>query len=262
MLVEPSRNVGAYVVEGHIGQGHGHGCILSLRRREHNPTANPDPHAHGTLPVMATLDHLVYATNDLDRTVAHLTERFGVAPKVGGSHLNWGTRNQLLSFGNGTYFEIIGPDPSLPEPEQPRPFGVDHIAGESLVAWAVAVTDIDAACAASRRRGYDPGPAVAMQRATADGALLSWRLTTPPLEEFDGLVPFLLDWGSVAGSPMHPSASAPKGIRLLSLRAEHPSPDRVNEALGAIDAPLTVGLGAAPRLFAEIDTPNGPVTLT
>lgn len=211
---------------------------------------------------MATLDHLVYATDDLDRTVSHLTALLGVRPSVGGRHVGWGTRNELLSFGDGTYFEIIGPDLSQPEPDGPRPFDVDRIVGERLVAWAVAVRDIDDVVASAKARGYDPGSANAMQRATADGQTLAWRLTTPPLEEFGGCVPFLLDWGVLLGSPLHPSSTATPGVRLIGLRAAHPEPQRVQHALAALDVVFDVERSDTARLIADLETPTGRITLS
>eukprot|EP01041_Mallomonas_annulata_P036456 gene36456-59569_t len=56
------------------------------------------------------IDHLVYATDDLERTVASLGELLGVTPTPGGQHLGKGTRNELVALGDGAYLEIVGPD--------------------------------------------------------------------------------------------------------------------------------------------------------
>src|SRR5204862_3893621 len=125
-----------------------------------------------------------------------LAVRLGVRASAGGKHTGRGTHNALLSLGPSTYLEVIAPDPDQPAPAAPMPFGLDDVATgrDRLVAWALAVEDIDAAIASARRRGYDPGDAVAMERAAPDGTVLRWRLTVNAIA--GGAVPFLISWGS------------------------------------------------------------------
>ncbi len=206
------------------------------------------------------IDHLVFATLDLDATAADLEARTGVRAAPGGSHVGRGTRNQLLSLAAdgtaGPYLELIGPDPDQGEPVGPRPFGLDDVTASRLVGFAVTSDDLATVVAASRAAGYDPGEVAAMSRATPDGGLLQWELTPGP--GFDGLVPFVIDW---KGTP-HPSTTNPRGATLVSLRGEHPDPDGVRLALAALGVDIEVTQGATPALVAELDTPNGRITLT
>jgi hypothetical protein len=82
------------------------------------------------------LDHLVYATPDLDASVEELAERLGTDPVPGGAHPGWGTRNALIGLGPGSYLEVIGPDPGQPRSDHPRPFLIDELTSARLVTWA------------------------------------------------------------------------------------------------------------------------------
>ncbi|MEU6792154.1 VOC family protein [Nonomuraea wenchangensis] len=201
------------------------------------------------------LDHLVYATPDLDATVAELERRLGVRAAVGGRHPGLGTRNRLIGLGGRSYLEVIGPDPEQEEPAGPRPFLIDELDRATLVTWAVAVADLDAAVARARAQGYDPGEPRDMSRRTPSGDLLAWRLTPP---ERAGLVPFLIGWGAAR----HPTEDDLPRVEPVSLTVAHPDPGAVRPALAAVGATAALTEEPAPRLVAELAGRTGPVTLT
>ncbi|MER5293715.1 VOC family protein [Streptomyces pharetrae] len=207
--------------------------------------------------IPAHLDHLVLATPDLAATIADFTRRTGVTPAVGGTHVGLGTRNYLVGLGGAGYLEIIGPDPARSGPSGPRPFGVDGLPGPRTVTWAIRTTDLDAAIASARARGYDPGPARAMSRRTPDGTLLEWRLTDGVAAHPSGLVPFLIDWGT----SRHPTAGGLPVTPLLRLTATAPDPDGIRPLLAALDTGLALAEGPVGFSFT-IGTPRGPVTFT
>lgn len=209
-------------------------------------------------------DHLVYATRQLATTVAALESELGVRASSGGSHPNLGTCNYLLSLGDEMYLEIIGPDPAQPTPAGPRPFGIDELERARLVTWAIRESDLEGRVALARAGGYDPGAIQPMSRQSPNG-LLEWRLAKrSPLriddrgKGGDGVVPFLIDWGTTE----HPASAAAKGCRLRDLHAEHPDPQRIRDLLGLLAVDLEVRRGAVSRLVAVIETPSGNVTLT
>lgn len=205
--------------------------------------------------IPAHLDHLVLATPDLAATVADFARRTGVTPAPGGVHVGLGTRNHLVSLGNGGYLEIIGPDPERSEPGRPRPFEVDGITTARTVTWAISPPDLDAAVAAARAAGYDPGPAQPMSRRRPDGTLLRWRLTDGDDAHPSGLVPFLIDWGA---SP-HPTAADLPVTPLLCLSASAPDPAAIRPLLAALGTDLDLTAGPVALSFT-VDTPRGPVT--
>ncbi|KPI18436.1 Glyoxalase-like domain containing protein [Actinobacteria bacterium OK074] len=178
-------------------------------------------------PLPATLDHLVLATPDLAATVAEFTRRTGVTPAPGGVHVGFGTRNHLVGLGGTGYLEIVGPDPEQPEPQGPRPFGIDDLPSARTITWAISPPDLDAAVAAALAGGHDPGPVQSMSRRRPDGTLLKWRLTQGSSTHPSGLVPFLIDWGT---SP-HPSTADLPVTPLLSLSASTPDPAAIRTLL-------------------------------
>ncbi|MFC8096263.1 VOC family protein [Streptomyces sp. NPDC057301] len=205
--------------------------------------------------IPALLDHLVLVTPDLSATVADFARRTGVTPAPGGVHVGLGTRNYLVSLGGMSYLEIIGPDPEQSATDTPRPFAVDGLTVPRTVTWAISPPDLDAAIAAARARGYDPGPAQSMSRRRPDGTLLEWRLTDGDDAHPSGLVPFLIDWSAT----VHPTASDLPTTPLLSLSATAPEPDEIRPLLSALGTDLDLTTGPVGITFT-VDTLLGPVT--
>ncbi len=203
------------------------------------------------------LDHVAYGVPDLDAACHELAERLGVGPMPGGQHRGLGTHNAILALGEGAYLEVIAPDPNQPPPSRPRPFGLDALDDPRLVAWAAKAPDIESRVERARSAGYDPGNVIKLGRNLPDGGRLEWRLTFPEELAGDGLVPFLIDWGSTP----HPSITAPQGCTLLSLRGEHTQPELVRPLLQALEVDLEVANGRAPTLVATLQTPNGEIDL-
>jgi len=204
------------------------------------------------------LDHLVYAAPDLDLATVDLERRLGVRPGYGGKHAGGLTHNALLSLGEGTYLEIIAPVAGVTASAGTLPFGLGALTTPRLAAWAAAVDDLERRVETARVAGYDPGQMITGGRDLPDGSHLSWRLAVRPQPAGDGLVPFLIQWTSEP----HPSATAPKGCRFVTLRAEHPEPESVVDMLLALAVDLPVTAGAEPRLIATLETPNGRVELS
>ena len=206
-----------------------------------------------------TLDHLVYGTPDLETTVAEFTASTGITPIEGGRHLGRGTRNVLVGLGPTAYLEIIGLDREHPaDPGNVPPFGVADLTAARLLTWAVHPSDPDATVEDAAAAGVDLGPLLPMSRRTPAGDLLAWRLAVAVPAPFDGVLPFVLDWGTTvhpARNPDLPQAT------LLSLTARHPDPPAVGAVLNAMHVRLTVEDGPAAQLVAVLDTPRGRLTL-
>jgi len=214
------------------------------------------PRAAGGL--LGQIDHIVYATPDLALGVETAERLFGVRASPGGQHPGEGTRNALIALGPASYFEIIGPDPEQPKPERARRFGIDEIKAPRLTTWVAKGADLEKFASHAASEGVRLGAVIPGSRKRPDGVLLSWHYTDPRVVIADRLVPYFIDWGA---SP-HPSATAPKGVTLVGLRAEHPDAERVQRTLRQLGLDLVVSPGPKPALFAEFDSPKGRVRLS
>ncbi len=211
----------------------------------------------GTDHVLMQVDHLVYATPDLQLGIDTAEKLFGVRATPGGQHPGEGTRNALIALGPSSYFEIIGPDPGQPTPARGRRFGIDEIKTPHLTTWVAKGHALETFAADARRLGINLGAVIPGSRKRPDGVVLAWTYTDPRVVLADRLVPYFIDWGS---SP-HPSATAAKGVTLVSLRAEHPDADRVQAMLRQLGLDLSVTHGAKASLIATFSSPKGQVVL-
>jgi len=206
---------------------------------------------------LARVDHLVFATPDLDDTVDRFTTLLGVCAVPGGSHPSWGTRNALVALGKHVYLEIVGPDSEAPPPEVSRPFGLDQLSAPRLATWAVRGRALDALVAEAAALGVELGDVQRRARRRPDGVLLGWSMTDCAAPRAGGIVPFFIDWGE---SP-HPAATSPLGGSLVGLRARHPEPAEVRTMLGALGLTLDVEPGESPQLIATLETLRGTLEL-
>jgi hypothetical protein len=207
--------------------------------------------------MLARVDHLVYATPDLERGINEVESLLGVRAIRGGQHPGRGTRNALLALGANAYLEIIGPDPDQPAPTSPRWFGIDDLETSKLVTWAAKTDDVDRVHRDAVANRISIGEVRSGSRKRPDGALLSWRLTEPGSDMANGIIPFFIDWGQ---SP-HPSQSAPQGAALVALSAEHRQAQRVRRALRILGLALPVARAPQTRLIAIVDGRRGRVVL-
>lgn len=199
------------------------------------------------------IDHLVIAGPNLADLSTWWTDEAGAPAVPGGAHTDRGTRNELAGIDPTTYVELIGPDPGQPDPAAPRPFGIDAITRRRLVTFAVAVDDLDQACAAVAATGIDPGPLTPMQRERPDGSVLAWRLAVPGDPSLGGVMPFLIEWADSE----HPAASLPPTVALTTLELRHPKPARIASAIAAATGSTVDVTAGSAGLTARFTTASG-----
>src|SRR5689334_2522280 len=110
-----------------------------------------------TARVLSRVDHLVYATPDLERGIREVERLLGIRAIHGGQHPGRGTRNAIIPLGPGVYLEIIGPDPHQPTPTSPRWFDIDDLDQSKLVTWAAKTDDIHGVARAAKAHGVPLG---------------------------------------------------------------------------------------------------------
>jgi Glyoxalase-like domain len=91
------------------------------------------------------IDHVIYATADLDAAAARVERELGLVAHGGGRHEGLGTHNRIVPLGRG-YLELL----AVADPDEAArsDFGrglMTRLAqgGDGLLAWVVAVDDVD-----------------------------------------------------------------------------------------------------------------------
>lgn len=130
-----------------------------------------------------TLDHIVIAVRDLERTIAdYRALGFTVVP--GGEHPGRPTHNALVVFADGTYFELIAwRSPSAGE----RWWELLEHQGEGLVDFALLPPSTAGVVAAAEHRGVAYSGPHDGGRLRPDGVRLEWQTARPPSHD----LPFL-----------------------------------------------------------------------
>lgn len=206
---------------------------------------------------MNQVDHLVYASPDLQTGIDRIEALLGIQAVFRGRHPAFGTHNAQIALGPQCYLEIIAPDPEQPDFQGPLLFSLDSITAPRLVTWVARTDQVEQLAARTLDRGLKLGEVAAGSRNTPEGSTVTWKATSPYTVIADGVVPFLIDWEQ---SP-HPAGSAPAGAQLVELRAEHPEPDHAQKILRQLELDLPVSMGTQPALIATIDCPLGRVEL-
>ena len=203
------------------------------------------------------VDHLILGAASLEAGVRFFEELSGVRAAEGGRHVRWGTRNALVSLGGDRYLEVLAPDPSVPSPEAPRPWGLEHLSEPRLLTWVASGDDLDDCVARAAAAGADLGEVISGSRQQPDGTALRWRMTDLLMPREGGVLPFLIDWGDTP----HPSAALEPACTLIELAATHPEADRVGKILEAMGLSLPITSASEPGLVASIETPRGVIQL-
>jgi len=203
------------------------------------------------------LDHLILTASDLATGMDYVENILGVRPVYSGQHLGLGTHNALLSLGNRMYFEVIAPDPT--QDIAAEKLWIDIPAGypPRLSMWVAQASSLQMCGSIARIHQIPLGAVNSGTRTQADGTQIHWQATNPAVENFDGLIPFFIDWGD---SP-HPSEQLPSAGSLEKIVATHPEAARMSGYWEAFGIPYEVEEGEVAGLRAWIRTNGGEVVV-
>jgi catechol 2,3-dioxygenase-like lactoylglutathione lyase family enzyme len=195
--------------------------------------------------VLTRLDHLVILVRDLEVASADY-ERLGFAVTPGGEHADGLTRNALVPFEDGTYFELV----SFLDPEDPT----DNIWGwrgfylqEGLIDYCAASDDLDSDVRRLESLGFVVDGPDDGGRRLPDGTDIRWR--SARIHQENRIFPFLIEDLTprelrVPGGPATRHPNGATGVSHLQLST--PDPDEAEASLAALadTAGASVLLGA------------------
>ena len=204
----------------------------------------------------ARIDHVIVGVPDLDKAVQQIEDLTGVRPAIGGVHPGRGTRNALMSLGDGTYLELLAPDPAQSvDNDDVRPLRT--LTEPTPVGWAVSAGDAASLRRTLARAGVattEPEPG---SRNKPDGTTLYW--VTFDFEGFDDpLAPFFIVWNDPA---LHPSRTSPGGCSLVGLSIGETPPGRLRSAIAPLHLNVKVKSAAAPTMHISLACPKRAIEL-
>ncbi len=204
--------------------------------------------------IICHVDHFVLAAPDLQRACDEFEATTGVRPAFGGAHAGRGTHNALVAFDNGSYLEIIAPDPAQPATSMSAPMA--RLPKPTLMHWAVRCSGTAALAHRLRDLGWVPTEVQRMSRTPPNAAKLEWELFGLRDHRYGGLAPFFIDWFECP----HPAESSPSVGALLTvgLSLAEPTPLRMMMSELGIGDAVKVTEGDA-ELAIAFDSQRGAV---
>ncbi|MCP4712429.1 MAG: VOC family protein [Planctomycetes bacterium] len=205
------------------------------------------------------IDHIIWAVPDLEVGAGMFEEMSGVRPAYGGVHPGRGTRNNLVSAGEGSYFEIIAPDPTQgpfdAEKEPVKAFAsrIEKLEKPEVDMFVYSTNDLDAAAERGRELGLTVVGPVGGSRMTKEGFLLEWTHVDFIGHDFGQFVPFAINWGDMP----HPSTTTPQGAVLVGVTVEHPRYVELGKIYKALGVPAKVVYGEEAVIIVRMKSAKG-----
>lgn len=200
------------------------------------------------------IDHLVYCVHDLDVSIEHFYEAYGLKATIGGKHANQGTRNALINLGNNCYLELLAIDKENKSIARNRWMGIDLLQVDKFTRWAMGSSQIDSLSKSLREYNEILGQSIQGERLKPDGTLLSWKMTVPASHPEVELMPFLIDWSD---SVSYPTDGLDQQGQLIELQLLHPEPDKLKPAFIELGIDIPIEKNEEVSIKALIEGPMG-----
>ena len=203
------------------------------------------------------VDHIIVGASNLEAGIREFEQLTGVRPAVGGAHPGQGTRNALLSLGEGVYLELYAPNPAemVQSPEVTELQGLTRL---KPIGWAVSTTNVESLRSYLGSLGLPQSEPEPGSRVRPDGSILEW--VTFGFERLDhSLAPFFIRWKQFE---LHPSQTSPRGCRLVSIRLRDPAPSELEAAVQPLKLSVAVDQGPEKQMEVRLSCPRGRITLS
>ncbi|HET7709852.1 MAG TPA: VOC family protein, partial [Sphingomicrobium sp.] len=200
------------------------------------PSCSSEPSSQQTPPVK--FDHIIVGVSNLEAGIQDLEQLTGVRAELGGVHPGEGTRNALISLGEGAYLELYAPNPEETI-VSPIVTELQNLQRLKPMYWAVSTTDVNALRAHFDTRGLPLSLPEAGSRVRPDGSVVKWVMFY--FGKFDhSLAPFFIRWEQ---PELHPSRTSPGGCKLVSIRLQDPAPMELKAAIQPLGLGVPVDQG-------------------
>jgi catechol 2,3-dioxygenase-like lactoylglutathione lyase family enzyme len=138
------------------------------------------------------IDHVTAAGSDLKKMQAALAA-IGITPVYGGAHSNHATEMALASFVDGSYLELIAPQPNAdPRALARQPWARFMKGNAGPCAWAVNEKDLAAEVQRLQAAGIPVSAPIRNGRQRPDGQRLEWETAQVGTEPNGTFFPFLI----------------------------------------------------------------------
>lgn len=138
------------------------------------------------------IDHVTAAGSDLKKLQADLSA-LGIATVYGGAHSNGATEMALVSFPDGSYLELIAPQPNAnPQALDRSPWAAFMKKDAGPCAWAVREKDVAAEVKRLEAAGISVSPPARNGRQRPDGVRLEWETAQIGTQPNGTFFPFLI----------------------------------------------------------------------